>query len=227
MMKKISILMLFTGLMGLLVNSQNLPVTEGVYMEGISLKADFSCPGSSVFSYPSVGSDGGNTSDETFGYRCYQSYSAASEAFSSVTVWAWHDAPASTRELRVEIYEPGPFPTTLVSSTLAMVDPINTGVTQFGFIIYSYTIDIPVVNNLDGWVAVIATAGGGPVFYWQNTHATPAYPAVQIPGGSYLGTGLAMCLGEVPAPPTVPLSNWAFALIGIFAVTLVVFKFRK
>jgi hypothetical protein len=34
-------------------------------------------------------------------------------------------------------------------------------------------------------------------------------------------------LAPPPPPPSVPLSNWAFALIGLFAVTLVFFKFRR
>jgi len=46
--------------------------------------------------------------------------------------------------------------------------------------------------------------------------------------GSYdITLGGNLVLGVVPAPPSVPLSNWAFALIGLFALTLVFFKFKK
>lgn len=36
-----------------------------------------------------------------------------------------------------------------------------------------------------------------------------------------------LAFGAVPPPPVVPLSNWAFALIGLFAVTLIFIKFRR
>ena len=32
---------------------------------------------------------------------------------------------------------------------------------------------------------------------------------------------------SIPAPPTVPISNWAFALIGLLTLSFVFFKFRK
>lgn len=203
--------------------AQNITVTDGVSGNSISEKADFSCPGSSVFSYPSVGSNGGQTSDASYGWKCFQSFSGATAAFSSVTIWVWHPAPASTRELLVEVYEPGPSPTVLLSSTITMVDPVDTGVTESGYMIYSYTIDIPVTNIADGWISVQATSGGSPTFYWQNTYAIPSYPALQNGGPT---ASLGMCLGEAAAP-VVPLSNWAFALIGILGLSFLIFKFRK
>lgn len=203
--------------------AQNITVTDGVSGNSISEKADFACPGSSVFSYPSVGSNGGRTSDASVGWKCFQSFAGATGPFSSVTIWVWHDSPASTRELLVEVYGPGASPTNLISSTITTTDPIDTGVTESGYLIYSYTIDIPVTNISDGWISVQATAGGSPTFYWQNTFANPSYPAIQngVPTQS-----LGMCLGEAPAP-TVPISNWAFVLIGLLAVSMVVLKFRK
>lgn len=46
--------------------------------------------------------------------------------------------------------------------------------------------------------------------------------------GSYtVDMGGNLQFGPPPAPPTVPLSNWAFAIIGILALSFVFIKFRK
>ena len=46
-------------------------------------------------------------------------------------------------------------------------------------------------------------------------------------GGFDINMGGNLAFGAPPPPPAVPLSNWAFALIGLFAVTFVFIKFRK
>ncbi|MCD4774345.1 MAG: carboxypeptidase-like regulatory domain-containing protein, partial [Bacteroidales bacterium] len=149
------------------------------------------CPDGSVFAYPAVGANNGYTSDGS--YQSYQSFAGATGAFTTVTGFAIHtSAPSGPRELLVEVYQPGSTPGALVSSTIAIVDPVNTGVQVIGYDTYSYTIEIPSCDLTDGWVSIYATAGGSPTWYWLNTFGTPSYPAMQ--NTLVLPEGLALCL---------------------------------
>jgi len=153
--------------------------------------AGLDCPEGSVFDYHAVSANNGYTSDGS--YQCYQSFAGATGSFTTVTAFAIHtSAPSGPRGLLVEVYEAGSSPGALVSSTIATVDPVNTGVPVIGYDTYSYTIEIPVCDLTDGWVSVYATAGGSPTWYWLNTFATPSYPAFQ--NTVSLPEGLALCL---------------------------------
>lgn len=151
----------------------------------------FDCPDGTVFGYPAVGSDNGYTSDGGAGYQCYQSFAGATGSFTTVTGYAIHTSAPSDRELQVEVYQPGSSPGALVSSTVAIATPVNTGIPVIGYDTYSYTVEIPSCDLTDGWVSIMAT-GGSPTYYWLNTYATPAYPALQ--NSTALPSGLAMCL---------------------------------
>lgn len=174
-------------------SGKNLSSIPGGNGEPMNARSGWDCPDGSKFAYPAVGSDNGYTSDAGAGYQCFQSFSGATGAFTQVTAYAIHtSAPSGQRELLVEVYGPGATPGALESSTIAMVDPVNTGIQAIGYDTYAYTIDIPSSSLVDGWVSVQATAGGSPTFYWLNTYATPSYPALQ--GTGALPAGLAMCL---------------------------------
>ena len=171
----------------------NLSTVPGGNGQAMNTRAGFDCPDGTKFAYPAVGSDNGYTSDATAGWQCFQSFSGATGAFTKVTAYAIHtSAPSGQREFLVEVYGPGGSPGTLESTTIALADPVNTGVQVIGYDTYSYTIEIPSSSLVDGWITVQATAGGSPTFYWLNTYATPSYPALQ--GTGALPAGLAMCL---------------------------------
>jgi hypothetical protein len=189
--------------------------------------AVFDCPIPNVFCYAPENSTTGYTSDETTGFKCYQSFSGASGSFSTVTVWGVHTStPSGDRELLVEIYEAGNTPGNIISTTTATVTPVSTGELIIGFPVYLYTISLPTTLSItEGWVSVQATNGGTPTFYWVNTLASPSFPAYQTGPAPLNPEGLAMSLGGETAQ--VPISNWAI-LIGIMLIgAFIVVRYRR
>ena len=94
-------------------------------------------------------------------------------------------------------------------------------------------------NNSDLNITAInddSGPGSMPAFDPANSYNVSAntqyYLVVSTWGAGATGTydislGGDFVFGTLAPPPAVPLSNWAFALIGLFALTLVFIKFRK
>lgn len=193
------------------------------------LTAGYNQPAGSVFAYMPVSSTTAHTSDLLEGWKCYQSFSGVSGSFNTVTVWAMQDISGSQtipRSVRVEVYNAGATPGSLVSSTTLYVTPINTGINFWGlYDVWEYTMVIPVTNLSSGWISVQALSGT-PTFYWLNTFATPIHPFIQTYGASSntANYGLAMCLSN-PAP--VPFSKWAIVAVFILLIGAVSFRFVR
>lgn len=179
----------------------------------------------SVFYYPPVSYDNAYTSDAEKGFKCYQSFAGATGSFDAVKIWAvTANSSGSPRELKVEVYEAGETPGTLVSSTVLTVTPENTGEVLLGsYTIYSYSIHIPTTSLTSGWISVEATNSGvGNTFYWLDTYTTPAFAAFQN-SDSLTGTGLSMSL--ISAMP-VPVPYWAIGLIFLLIAFAYIIRYK-
>lgn len=189
-------------------------------------------PSNPVLSYLPESWDSGYTSDEKYGYKCFQHFTGATGSFDRVTVWAVNSSYTNpvTFELVVEVYGDSETEATLgttavpLSTTTATVVPEETGEMLSGYYnIYSYTIEIPASSLTSGWISVRTTTTTPETFFWLNTTEAPANSSYQLNGPART-TGLSLSLSNVSV---VPVSIWAVLFAFILMAVAVVYRYRR
>jgi hypothetical protein len=173
-------------------SSGEISMIPGGNGEPLNSRDFMSCPDGSKFSQPPVGSNNGYTSTVSAGYKCYQQFLGATGSFKTITFWAiFTAAPPATMNFNIEVYGPGPTPTTLLTALADVpIAPVNTGVPVIGYPTYQFTVEIPTINIPDGWISVQATSAS-PTFYWLNTFSGVG---TALQNSTVLPEKLAMCL---------------------------------
>lgn len=203
---------------------------SGVISKG--LKEAIVEPSNAVLSYLPENWETGYTSDEKYGYKCFQYFSGATGSFSSVTIWAVNSSYTNpvTFELVVEVYGGSETESSLgttavpISTTIATVVPEETGEILGGsYNIYSYTIEIPTSSLTSGWISVRSTTTAPETFYWLNTTEAPSNSCYQLNGNDW-ELGLSLSLSNVNV---VPVSVWAVLFAFILMAVAVVYRYRR